>query len=91
MRDQGPNRHSYLSPLARFTSSPRIAPAAFGSAPTVDGYPSAAATRQAEVVDELFAGEEVSREADVFDVELPKRSTSLYYTGARALLGKLPR
>ncbi|MFH1567733.1 MAG: hypothetical protein ABIL09_07005 [Gemmatimonadota bacterium] len=47
--------------------------------------------RRVEVVFDLFAGKEVASKCDAFTIDLPKRSTALWYTGERALLGKLPR
>ena len=45
---------------------------------------------RAEVIYDLFAGKEVAADCDAFDVVLPKASTTLWYTGDRALLAKIP-
>ena len=45
--------------------------------------------QRAEVVYELYDGREVARDTDRFQVTLPPRSTSLYYTGDRELISKL--
>jgi len=43
-----------------------------------------------EVVYDLFAEEEVASDCGAFSVTLPKRSTTLWYTGDRDLLDELP-
>ena len=46
--------------------------------------------RPAEVVYELYEGRLVAEDTDYFQVDLPPRSTSLWFTGERALLQRLP-
>jgi hypothetical protein len=46
--------------------------------------------QRAEVVYDLFAGTEVAADCDAFEVDLPKASTTLWFTGERALLERLP-
>ena len=46
---------------------------------------------EAEVVYDLFAQEEVAAGCKAFEVELPKRSTTLWFIGDRKLLDKLAR
>jgi hypothetical protein len=45
--------------------------------------------RRVEVVYDLFERRTVARDAEAFDVSLPPASTSLFYTGEAALLGRL--
>ena len=45
---------------------------------------------RAEIVYDLFAGESVAEDTDTLSVELPPRSTTLYYVGDRDLLKYLP-
>jgi hypothetical protein len=45
----------------------------------------------AEIVFELFQGQEIARGTESFTASLPPASTALYYTGPAELLAKLPK